>query len=220
YDVVRVDYPVDLRLVAECVDVPVEKLVDLNPSLLRGITPKNQPFDLHLPPGTRDKYVTDIAAIPVNKRVAWRYHKVESGETLAGIARKYHTTERAIEQVNNLKGKELFADAKLVIPVSAEESRMVYSGQSIRYRVRSGDTLFGIAHRFGVTVVRLRSWNHLKGNMLRPGRLLVVHESATGGEVRHVARHRRKKALHHVAKRTAKKQKKSSASESLAVNTR
>ena len=35
YEVVNVDYPVDLRLVAECVDAPVEQLVDLNPSLLR-----------------------------------------------------------------------------------------------------------------------------------------------------------------------------------------
>src|SRR5262249_57167694 len=56
YDVVRVSYPVDLRLVAECVDAPVEELVDLNPSLLRRVTPKDQPFDLHVPHGTKEKY--------------------------------------------------------------------------------------------------------------------------------------------------------------------
>ena len=220
YDVVRVDYPVDLRLVAECVDVPVDELVDLNPSLLRRITPTNQPFDLHLPAGTKDKYETAIAAIPVDKRVAWRYHKVESGETLAGVARKYHTTERAIEQVNNLQGKELLADSKLVIPVSAQESRMVYLGRSVRYRVHPGDTLFGIARRFGVSAEQLRGWNRLKGNALRAGRLLVVHEAVGAGEVRRVSYHPHKKAVHHGKKRTAKTQKKSSASESVAVNTR
>src|SRR5215471_12648900 len=41
YDVVKVDYPVDLRLVAECVDATLEELVDLNPSLLRRTTPKD-----------------------------------------------------------------------------------------------------------------------------------------------------------------------------------
>lgn len=220
YDVVRVDYPVDLRLVAECVDAPVDELVDLNPSLLRRITPTNQPFDLHLPLGTRDKYETAIASIPVNKRVAWRYHKVESGETLAGIARKYHTTEKAIEQVNNLDGKELLADAKLVIPVSAEESRMVYSGRSVRYRVHSGDTLFGIARRFGVPAEQLRRWNRLKGNTLRAGRLLVVHQAAGTEEVHQVSHHPHKKAVHRVAKRTSKSQKKSTAGESVAVNSR
>src|SRR5262249_35783820 len=73
YDVVRVDYPVDLRLAAECVDSPVEELVDLNPSLVRRTTPKDQSFDLHLPSGTREKYEAAIAAIPKDKRVAWRY---------------------------------------------------------------------------------------------------------------------------------------------------
>src|SRR5947209_4699888 len=57
-DVVRIDYPVDLRLVAECVDSSVEVLQDLNPSLLRMTTPKDEPFDLHIPSGTRDKFTT------------------------------------------------------------------------------------------------------------------------------------------------------------------
>jgi membrane-bound lytic murein transglycosylase D len=52
YDVVKVNYPVDLRLVAECVDVPIEQMIDLNPSLLRRTTPKDQPFDLRLPLGS------------------------------------------------------------------------------------------------------------------------------------------------------------------------
>src|SRR6266404_9042800 len=33
YDVVTVDYPADLRLIAECVDTPVERLILLNPGL-------------------------------------------------------------------------------------------------------------------------------------------------------------------------------------------
>ena len=53
YDVVKVNYPVDLRLVAECVDAPVDTLVDLNPSLLRRTTPKDQAYDLRIPVGTK-----------------------------------------------------------------------------------------------------------------------------------------------------------------------
>src|SRR5262249_24185914 len=98
YDVVRVDYPVDLRLAAVCVESPVEEVVALNPSLVRRTTPKDQSFDLHLPSGTRDKYQAATAAIPKDKRVAWRYHKVQPGDTLAGIAKKYRTTERSIAQ--------------------------------------------------------------------------------------------------------------------------
>jgi membrane-bound lytic murein transglycosylase D len=208
YDVVRVNYPVDLRLVAECVDVPVDELVDLNPSLLRRITPKDQPFDLHLPPGTKDKYETAIASIPEGKRVAWRYHKVQSGETLAGIARKYHTTERAIVQVNSLQDDQLLADTKLIIPVSgAANGRISYSRHPSRYRVHSGDTVLSVAEDFGVPPERLRRWNHLKGNALRRGRLLVVYKPLAPGEVDRAPRRTRKSAQHsrkHVIKKAAK----------------
>src|SRR5205807_6988017 len=97
---------------------PVEQLIELNPSLLRRTTPKDQSFELHLPDGSKEKYETAIASIPDEKRVVWRYYKVQPGDTLAGVARKYHTSERVIAQANDLQGTELAADAKLVIPVS------------------------------------------------------------------------------------------------------
>ncbi|MBV9670007.1 MAG: transglycosylase SLT domain-containing protein, partial [Acidobacteriales bacterium] len=98
---VRVDYPVDLRLVAECAGVPVQKLIELNPSLLRLTTPPNSNFDLRLPIGTKDRYLAAINLIPADKRVSWRYHHVEPGDTLASIARQYHTTTQAILSANN-----------------------------------------------------------------------------------------------------------------------
>src|SRR5512133_410101 len=85
YDTVTVNYPVDLRLVAECVDSSVSTLQELTPSLVRMTTPKDQPFALHVPAGAKAKYEEAILAIPVDKRVAWHYHKVAPGETLASI---------------------------------------------------------------------------------------------------------------------------------------
>ena len=105
YDTVKIDYPIDLRLAAECVDATTSDLLDLNPSLLRLTTPKDREFELHLPAGTADKFQTAVASIPADKRVWWRYHKVQSGETLASIARTYHTTSKAIAEANDLKTK-------------------------------------------------------------------------------------------------------------------
>src|SRR5712692_5120896 len=76
YDTVKINYPVDLRLVAECVGVTPAELQELNPSLLRLTTPREGKFELHLPAGTKDQYQTAIAAIPTDMRLWWRYHKV------------------------------------------------------------------------------------------------------------------------------------------------
>ncbi len=209
YDVVAIDYPVDLRLVAECVEAPVEQLEDLNPSLLRGTTPRNQKFELRIPEGTKDKYQTAIAAIPVDKRVMWRYHRVEAGETLASIAKKYHTTERAISQANSLEGAELDRDAKLVIPVSGVvpgEGKVAYSKRATRYKVHTGDTVLTVAEDFGVPADKVRSWNRLKGNQLHHGSVLLIYKPVTAGEPTGAPSKRHKKK-HSTATRTTAKSK-------------
>ncbi len=178
-DVVTVDYPVDLRLVAECVDTSVSALQELNPALLRMTTPKQGQFELRLPAGSRDKFQQAIAAIPVDKRVWWRYHKVTAGESLASIAKRYRTTGRAIAEVNGLEPEdELALDAKLIIPVTAgtkvgDTTR--YAKRPTRYKVRKGDTVMSVADDFGVPVEKLRKWNRLKGNTLRRGRVLLIY---------------------------------------------
>jgi membrane-bound lytic murein transglycosylase D len=178
-DTVRVDYPVDLRLVAEAADVPIQQLMDLNPSLLRLTTPKDAVFDLHLPVGTKDRYVAAISAIPVDKRVSWRYHRVAPGDTLAAIARKYHTSAAAIAEANNMSGDEAIANSKLVIPMTgakvASAASASYSKRATRYEVRHGDTVLSVADDFGVPADRVRRWNHLRGNTLKPGRTLLIY---------------------------------------------
>ncbi len=181
-DTVKVDYPVDLRLVAECVDASVDTMQQLNPSLLRMTTPKEGSFDLHLPVGTRDKFQQAIASIPVDKRVGWRYHKVESGDTLGSVARKYHTTPGAIAEVNNLSDNDLVAGNKLIIPVTAKRSEtLAFAKRPTRYRVRRGDTIASIADDFGVPADKLRRWNRLKGNSVKAGRVIVIYKPVAEG---------------------------------------
>ena len=222
YDVATVNYPVDLRLVAECVDVPMEQLVDLNPSLLRRTTPKDQSFDLHLPQGSKEKFETAIAAVPKDKRVSWRYYKVQMGDTLATVAKKYHTTERAISQVNGLKDNELIADSRLVIPVSGAESdsnKIRYSRYPSHYKTHSGDTVLTVAEDFGVAPERLRRWNRLKGNELRRGRLLVIYKPLAPGESDRAPARRRKKTADSTVKAPVKTGAANTSKETLSART-
>jgi membrane-bound lytic murein transglycosylase D len=179
-DTVKIDYPVDLRLVAQCLDAPTSELQDLNPSLLRMTTPKGQAFELHLPLRSKEKYLTAIAAIPPDMRVWWRYHKVQEGDTLASIARSYRTTTKAIVEANHLDGGEVEVDNKLIIPIApgkhaAMEDPPTYARRATPYKVRKGDTVTSVADNFGVPATMVRRWNRLKNNSLRGRRIVYVH---------------------------------------------
>jgi membrane-bound lytic murein transglycosylase D len=43
------------------------------------------------------------------------------------------------------------------------------------YRVKSGDVLGTIAGKHGVSIRELRSWNGLRGDMIRVGQKLYIH---------------------------------------------
>jgi len=181
-DQVSINYPVDLRLVAECLDTPTETLQQLNPSLLRMTTPKDQTFTLNVPAGTKDKYETAIALIPPDMRTFWRYHRVEYGDSLSSIAHKYHTSTSVIEEANNLDSDEVAVGSKLIIPIapgSAGET-VAYSRKATRYKVRKGDTVGSIADDFQVPVEKLRKWNHVTGNTVAVGHTLLIYKPLAG----------------------------------------
>src|SRR6266478_2220330 len=185
YDMVKIDYSVDIRLVAQCLDVSPATLQDLNPSLLRLSTPKDQAFELHLPAGTREKYLAAIEPIPPPMRVWWRYHEVAEGETLVSIARTYRTSPLAIEKENHLQNEDdLKPESKLVIPIppgkhAATEDGASYARHATRYKVRRGDTVQTLADNFSLPPIMIRRWNHLRGDSLRGRRIVYVHLPVT-----------------------------------------
>ena len=174
YDMVKPGRAIDLRLVAETIDVDLETLRSLNPSLLRMATPDDPAFQLHLPAGTAGRFSAEIADIPAEKWVSWRRHRVEAGDTLTSLAKKYHVTAPAIAAANSLTPHEILsAGDKLIIPASQPVSET--KSRLVRYRVRKGDTLGGIADQFSVEPEQIRKWNGLKSARVSRGMILRVY---------------------------------------------
>jgi len=173
-DTVTINYSVDLRLVSDLLDTPVDELMALNPSMLRMVTPPDTAFDLHLPAGTATLFEDRIAQIPEAKRNSWRYHRVTADDTLASVARTYHVSVPELAAANDLGPTDSIQGVEaLVVPVApAAES----SHRTLLYTTRRGDTLVTIADRFGVSLEQLRRWNQINGTRVAPGRRLHVAE--------------------------------------------
>ncbi len=177
-DTVTINYAVDLRLVSDLVDAPVDELMALNPSLLRMATPPDTRFDLHLPAGAAALFEQRIADIPESKRTSWRYHRVTADDTLASVARSYHVSVASLAEANQLREDQSVSGVEaLVVPVAPVATPSLHT---LLYMTRRGDTLVSIADRFGVSLDQLRRWNKIpSGIRVEPGRRLHVAEPAS-----------------------------------------
>ncbi len=99
-------------------------------------------------------------------------YTVKAGDTLYSIANKYGLTVNELKQLNNLTSDILSIGQ--VLNVSYSGTSITPSNPSNTYVVKSGDSLYSIARRYGVTVDALKSANGKTSNLLSIGEVLVI----------------------------------------------
>lgn len=99
---------------------------------------------------------------------------VKSGDTLYGIANQYDIDVNDLIEYNNLSGSSLSIGQQLFIPAPQEES------EYDTYAVKSGDTLYQIANRYGTSVTELMNINNLSTNILTLGQRLLIPKTTNG----------------------------------------
>ncbi|MBF0714970.1 LysM peptidoglycan-binding domain-containing protein [Gemelliphila palaticanis] len=105
------------------------------------------------------------------------------GDTLSGIALKFGTTVAELQRLNGLVNPNLIHVGQvLVINASTSGSSNYTPGKT--YTVVSGDTLSGIAQRFGTTVAELQRLNGIVNpNLIHVGQVLVISQGTGGNSV-------------------------------------
>ena len=192
FDVVPVSECVHLRVTAECAGTTYERMRSLNPELRSGYTPSSSrgPYRLKIPAGTADRFKARFARIPASRKVRLAEHRVRRGETPGGIARDWGVPTRTVLEANNIRNpRRLRVGTLLKIPIfpnsksrhTARNRARVAAPEpdthgKVSYRVRKGDTLWGIGRRYGVTPRQIREWNNV-GRYISPGDRLVIWRS-------------------------------------------
>ncbi|MGD9899979.1 MAG: LysM peptidoglycan-binding domain-containing protein [Calditrichaceae bacterium] len=210
-DMVEISESIDLNVVAKAVDTTYSYIKEINPAVLRWVTPPGvKNFNLYLPKGKAQQFKEKYASLPDNEKRSWVRHKIQSGQTLSTIAQKYHTSIAVIKETNRLSGNMIRAGHYLLIPVPQNSTHFKYSSVSysqsskpkrqsrpkavitnvpghkkIIYEVKSGNTLGEIAEIFKTRASEIRSWNGLRyGSYIYPKQKLVIWVPEDMDEIR------------------------------------
>jgi Predicted glycosyl hydrolase len=171
----------EVNLVRELSGLSLEEIRTYNPCIRTWITPAHEPYMITLPNEVIQEFSTKLVSVSVRDYVRTRPYRVQTGDTLSEIAARTGASVTELMMLNGLQNSRIVAGRTLRVPSTSENiTRQLVSmelgndyGETIRYRVRSGDSLWKIARRFNTSVNTLRKLN-ATSNLIRPGEWLTV----------------------------------------------
>lgn len=160
---------IDVKLAAELADISIEEFIALNPA-------HNRPVILQ---------ETDLILLPVDKMetfranlesydkplVTWQPYQPKKGERLDKLAPRFGLSVENLKSVNGLASRgNISTGQTLLVPINSEETEAEFEtfnmhlaaedfSNSVKHKVRRGDTLGGLARRYRVSIAKLKQWN-------------------------------------------------------------
>jgi len=171
----------EIARAAELAGIDIGTLRAFNPGHLRWATSPEMPAELLLPVDSAERFARGLDGLTAADRVRWQHYRIEGGDTLIHIARRFDTQVGLLREVNDIRGSFIRAGDTLMIPRgSAWASSLALAGREAPsprdYRVRRGDSLYRIAGRFDVSIDEIIAWNALDPkDYLQPGQKLTLY---------------------------------------------
>lgn len=207
FDEVSTRHYVNFPTLARLAGMSTEQFHELNPAfhphVVSGRLRVPPQARLRVPPGRMASFQSQYAGLGPQylfsaQQHYYASHRVRRGDTLGGIARRYGSSTASIQAANGLrKNSRLRIGATLKIPprdpravqtaaASAGAKRATSqaapapSRTAAKYRshrVQSGQTLHGIARRYGTNVRSIQTANSMSGSRIKPGQVLKIPAS-------------------------------------------
>jgi membrane-bound lytic murein transglycosylase D len=194
YDSVVVGPATPVAAIAHAAGTTVPAIVELNPQLLRGITPPKDSFIVRVPPSAADTFDTAFANLPKSERLGLRTVTSKKNESVRSIATREGISTHQLSLYNPklkaLKSGTLAPGQSVLVPTVAVASAAVAvpdpsierygsSRGATTHVVKAGETLSSIAKKYHTTSSQLMKANGLRKAMIFPGQSLVVAAGKT-----------------------------------------
>ena len=191
YDSVRVGPSTPLAAVAKASATPLAVISDLNPFILRGVTPPKDSLTVRVPVGSAVGFDSNFATLPERDRTAYTHVTTRKGDSFSSIADRAGVSVRHVKWYNPtihpLKSGRLPVGEVVAVPSASVTAAALDvpdpaierygSGRGIHI-VKSGESLGRIAVHYHTTVATLMRLNGLRKSVILPGQALVVSGSA------------------------------------------
>lgn len=181
FRVLQLEAPMEVSLVQELSGLSLAEIRRYNPCIRSWITPAKAPYQLILPTERAQEFSTALVSVSIRDYIRTKPYVIQKGDSLSSIASRTGSTVAELMTLNGMQNTRIVAGRTLRVPSTDENILQQLAalelgggnGETMRYQVRSGDSLWKIAQRFRTSVDRLRQVNGAS-NLIRPGDWLTI----------------------------------------------
>lgn len=185
FRVVSLDRKIDVKRVAELAEMSLDEFQSLNPHHNRPVIAGAAEHSVLLPYDRADLFIAKLN-LHDQPLVSWQAYRLKSGETLDQVANRFQMSVETLKTVNGIGQRgRVPTGHTLLVPVQQPSEEANASLQhavfkvapptpTVAHKVQRGETLQGIAGRYGVSARELAKWNNLTGDRVVIGKVLRV----------------------------------------------
>lgn len=183
FDQVTVHASMDIHSAARLADMSSDEFFALNAAFQRKLIRSDTPVSLLVPVAKADAFQRNLES---GEWDTWKPYAARKGESPRAIAKRFGVSLARLEEHNQLKLKrgKLARAQTILVPVKrrAAAGTQGRAGADARHVVKRGDTLFGVARHYGVSVAQLTEANLGLDIKLRVGQVIYLPLGVAGSD--------------------------------------
>lgn len=158
----------------------------MNPELMTPMTPPVDEYSLRIPYGKKETLEKELEHMTDEELAQFHVQFARKGSYISTVAKKYGMSREELKELNGLRHNVVLRDTYLFIPISEvydAELNSAFVQELKRYNpkvhiVRSGDSMYRIAHKYGMSLYELMALNRdVNASLIRPGQSIIVSDS-------------------------------------------
>jgi membrane-bound lytic murein transglycosylase D len=179
----------DIHSAARLANMNSDEFIALNAAFKREVIHSDTPVNLLVPVDKADQFQRNLEA---GNWDSWQPYAAQKGERPADIAKRFDVSVERLSELNqfHLKRGKLESAQTILVPVKGrgalvrrdEVATPAHSNPG-QYIVQRGETLFGVARRYGLSVAQLTAANPDLDTSIQPGQAIQLPSGASAMQV-------------------------------------